>query len=195
MVARLNVEQGEQIDSGRQEYTGKELKESAFVHKHMHTMTLSCAPLLLQVLLAVSSLKETHATRLIPSLDHPKTYQKGDLIPLKINNLSSTRNLFPKDVYSLAFCRPDGGPVADDQNIGQRLAGDYIQNAPYQIRMKEDTFCSQLCVKGRPMCSFYTVLPPVLLSFITLSALLFCRLVACFLETRHFSNGIFAWYF
>ena len=54
--------------------------------------------------------------------------------------------LLPVDYYRLPFCRPEGGPKQDNENLGEFLAGDRIESSSYVLKMKEEMYCQQLCV-------------------------------------------------
>lgn len=67
--------------------------------------------------------------------------------------MTSTKTLLPIDYYRLPYCLPPGGhPKMDNENLGEFLAGDRIENSPYKLLMKTDMYCEQLCVRnlGRP---------------------------------------------
>jgi len=76
----------------------------------------------------------------------PQSFSFGDEVKLKVNSLSSSKELLPMNHYHLPFCQPEGGPVVDHENLGELLSGDKIESSPYVLRMKEDMFCEQLCV-------------------------------------------------
>ena len=64
-----------------------------------------------------------------------------------MNKLTSHTTLLPKDYYSFPFCRPEGGPVLEHENLGEFLIGDRIESSPFRIRMLEDMYCQQVCVE------------------------------------------------
>jgi transmembrane 9 superfamily member 2/4 len=66
--------------------------------------------------------------------------------------MTSTKTLIPIDYYRLPFCRPADGPKVDHENLGEFLAGDRIESSPYQLYMKQDMYCEQICYSnlGRP---------------------------------------------
>jgi transmembrane 9 superfamily protein 2/4 len=59
--------------------------------------------------------------------------------------MTSTHNLFPIDYYRLPFCTPPGGIKKSNENLGEFLQGDRIENSPYVLHMKEDMYCEQVC--------------------------------------------------
>lgn len=87
----------------------------------------------------------------IPGVN-PHSFSEGDKVKLKVNKMTSTKTQMPYDYYSLPFCEPEGGPVEDNENLGEFLAGDKIQSSPYVLMMKKDMYCEHLCKAslGRP---------------------------------------------
>jgi transmembrane 9 superfamily protein 2/4 len=75
----------------------------------------------------------------------PQELKVGDAVELKVNAMKSIHTQIPKDYYRLAFCQPAGGPKMLSENLGEFLTGNKIQNSPYNIRMKEDSYCKKLC--------------------------------------------------
>ena len=75
----------------------------------------------------------------------PLTFQEGDEVPMKVNAMSSIHTQLPKDYYRLPFCVPEGGPKMASENLGEFLTGNKIQNSPYTINMKKETYCQILC--------------------------------------------------
>jgi transmembrane 9 superfamily protein 2/4 len=65
---------------------------------------------------------------------------------MKVNKLSSHKDLLTMDYYRLPFCVPDGGPQMDNENLGEFLVGDRIESSPYRLKMKVDMYCEQVCV-------------------------------------------------
>jgi transmembrane 9 superfamily member 2/4 len=62
--------------------------------------------------------------------------------------MTSTKTLMPIDYYRLPFCNPEGGPKMDNENLGEFLAGDRIESSPYQLLMKTDMYCEQVCISN-----------------------------------------------
>lgn len=60
--------------------------------------------------------------------------------------MTSTHTLMPIDYYRLPFCRPKDGVKRDNENLGEFLAGDRIENSPYVLQMKKPMFCEQVCI-------------------------------------------------
>jgi len=76
----------------------------------------------------------------------PQSFSIGQSVKLKVNKMTSTKTLLPVEFYRLPWCQPEGGPKMDNENLGEFLAGDRIENSPYRLYMKEDMFCEQVCV-------------------------------------------------
>ena len=51
----------------------------------------------------------------------------------------------PYDYYTLPFCKPAAGVVMSAENLGEFLTGDRIDNSPYQLYMRDDSYCNILC--------------------------------------------------
>lgn len=56
---------------------------------------------------------------------------QGDSISLKVNKISSPKNL-PFEYYSLPYCKP-GKIISSAENLGEVLRGDRILNSLYQV--------------------------------------------------------------
>lgn len=76
----------------------------------------------------------------------PRDYLPGAAVELKVNKLDSIRTQLPYDYYSLPFCRPKDVEEAAE-NLGEILAGDIIENSPFELYMKKDETCKLLCKK------------------------------------------------
>ncbi|KAK4265384.1 hypothetical protein QN277_026443 [Acacia crassicarpa] len=74
----------------------------------------------------------------------PRDFQKGDLLMVKVNKLTSTKTQLPYSYYSLPYCRPDR-IVDSAENLGEVLRGDRIENSPYVFKMREPQMCNVLC--------------------------------------------------
>lgn len=77
---------------------------------------------------------------------NPQSFADGDPLKLKVNKMTSTKTLLPVDYYRLPFCVPNGGHKMENENLGEFLAGDRIENSAYRLRMKEEMYCEQVCV-------------------------------------------------
>ena len=69
----------------------------------------------------------------------PKTYKRGERMPVKVNKLTSTQTELPYDYYTLPFCKPEAITNAVE-NLGEVLHGSVIQNSPYDIFMGKSDF-------------------------------------------------------
>lgn len=74
----------------------------------------------------------------------PQDFEKKENVTVKVNKLSSTKNLLPYEYYSLPFCRPET-IESKSENLGEVLRGDRILTSPYQIQMAYDEQCKVLC--------------------------------------------------
>eukprot|EP00934_Nitzschia_sp_Nitz4_P007561 Nitzschia sp. Nitz4//scaffold278_size24532//8986//11238//NITZ4_008375-RA/size24532-augustus-gene-0.14-mRNA-1//-1//CDS//3329545375//7551//frame0 len=75
----------------------------------------------------------------------PQSFSKGDEVKLKVNKMTSAKTLLPLEYYRMPFCQPDEGPVRDSENLGEFLSGDRIESSSYELNMKVDSYCRQLC--------------------------------------------------
>jgi len=67
---------------------------------------------------------------------HDYVYQ--ELVPLKVNKISSVHTQIPYKYYSLlSVCQPHN-VVDDTENLGEILMGDRIENSPYEIPFLDD---------------------------------------------------------
>ncbi|GMH70719.1 hypothetical protein TrST_g9124 [Triparma strigata] len=82
----------------------------------------------------------------LPGVD-PKTFSPNAPVEMKVNTITSTHTQLPLDYYSQPFCKPDGGPKAASENLGEFLTGSKIQSSPYHIYMLLEDFCHVLCQK------------------------------------------------
>lgn len=68
-------------------------------------------------------------------------------VKLKVNKVTSTAALMPKEYYHLRFCTPHGmKPTMDHENFGELLQGDRIESSPYVLRFKKEMYCEQVCI-------------------------------------------------
>merc|ERR1719311_245170 len=71
-------------------------------------------------------------------------YKEGASVDLKVNKLTSVKTQLPYAYYTLPYCRPQ--VITDSvENLGEILAGDLIENSPYEIKMLENDECKVLC--------------------------------------------------
>ncbi len=95
----------------------------------------------------------------------PVEYQKGSLVRIKVNSLTSTKTAIPYDFYSLPFCLPFGkNPKAQVcflpsllafsekvENFGEILWGDSIKPSLYVAHLGVNVTCRRVCQR-----QFYT---------------------------------------
>mmetsp|Transcript_116135 Transcript_116135/g.329134 ORF Transcript_116135/g.329134 Transcript_116135/m.329134 type:complete len:629 (+) Transcript_116135:40-1926(+) len=74
----------------------------------------------------------------------PMEYSEGAIVEMKVNKLTSVKTQLPYGFYTLPYCKP---PQIQDsvENLGEILAGDLIENSPYEIRMRVNASCKVLC--------------------------------------------------
>jgi len=75
----------------------------------------------------------------------PHAFKKDELIPLKVNALTSVHTQVPRDYYRLPYCKPAEGVNMASENLGEFLTGNKIENSPYKIYMLNEQFCQILC--------------------------------------------------
>eukprot|EP00889_Picochlorum_renovo_P008385 jgi/Picre1/35415/NNA_002877.t1 len=77
----------------------------------------------------------------------PQDFAVGDEIAIKVNKLSSSKNL-PYDFYSLyGFCKPKDGIHKFVENLGEVLRGDRIENSVYTGAFRQNSRCQVACGK------------------------------------------------
>jgi len=98
----------------------------------------------LLLLLLWSSSSNTATGFYIPGVQ-PQTFEKGELVDMKVNSMTSIHTQIPRDYYQLPFCKPKNGPKMASENLGEFLTGNKIQNSPYVINMQSEVYCKILC--------------------------------------------------
>jgi transmembrane 9 superfamily protein 2/4 len=83
----------------------------------------------------------------LPGVDSYE-FADGEKVELKVNKLTSEKNLVTYDYYKFPFCRPDKVRNAGER-LGEYLAGDTIQNSAYEIFMNKSSYCNVLCVPSK----------------------------------------------
>ncbi|RWR82576.1 transmembrane 9 superfamily member 10-like protein [Cinnamomum micranthum f. kanehirae] len=74
----------------------------------------------------------------------PEDFEKGDLLKVKVNKLTSTKTQLPYSYYSLPYCPPE--KIVDNaENLGEVLRGDRIENSPFVFKMREPQMCTIAC--------------------------------------------------
>lgn len=78
----------------------------------------------------------------------PHDFSKREKVVIKVNKLSSTKNLLPYEYYSLPYCQPESKDLkATSENLGEVLRGDRILTSPYEVQMAYDEQCKVVCRK------------------------------------------------
>jgi transmembrane 9 superfamily protein 2/4 len=75
----------------------------------------------------------------------PRSYSPEETLKLYVNKLTSTHTQIPYDYYSLPFCHPKIKGQAE--NLGERLAGDRIENSLYKLSVLKQQPCKIVCRK------------------------------------------------
>ncbi|KDO35395.1 hypothetical protein SPRG_00245 [Saprolegnia parasitica CBS 223.65] len=75
------------------------------------------------------------------------TYERGDVIPLFVNSLTSRETLLPIEYYNLPFCSP-AKVEYKSENLGEYLSANRIENSPYELRFLENKQCQVLCTES-----------------------------------------------
>merc|ERR1712178_17451 len=76
----------------------------------------------------------------------PIEYPEGGRVELKVNKLTSVKTQLPYNYYTLPYCKPEV-IHASVENLGEILAGDAIENSPFELRMLRNQTCQVLCNK------------------------------------------------
>mmetsp|Transcript_100178 Transcript_100178/g.188759 ORF Transcript_100178/g.188759 Transcript_100178/m.188759 type:complete len:635 (+) Transcript_100178:60-1964(+) len=74
----------------------------------------------------------------------PIEYSDGAPVELKVNKLTSVKTQLPYRYYVLPYCQPSAIQESVE-NLGEILAGDLIENSPYEINMMSNLTCKVLC--------------------------------------------------
>ena len=69
-----------------------------------------------------------------PVLAPTREYERGQLVPMRANKLTSVRRQVPYAFYSVPYCQPHAVEYSPE-NIGEVLMGSVIQNAPFELRL------------------------------------------------------------
>ncbi|GJP42111.1 hypothetical protein CLOM_g1701 [Closterium sp. NIES-68] len=75
---------------------------------------------------------------------YPKTHAPNDTLNVNVNSLTSNETGLTFGYYSMPFCQPEEGIRRLDENFGEVLIGDLIENSPFKFR----TLVTQRAVKA-----------------------------------------------
>ncbi|PMB72673.1 Transmembrane 9 superfamily member 1 [Beauveria bassiana] len=85
----------------------------------------------------------------------PTSYKVGDSVPLHVNSIKPIAGPQDARLHSVVsfeyyhpgfgFCKPEGGPEYVSESLGSILFGDRIMTSPFQLSMKKEETCKQLC--------------------------------------------------
>lgn len=77
----------------------------------------------------------------------PKGYVTNEKVAMRVNKIESTVTQLSYRYYDLPFCMPE--EVEDEnENLGEILAGDRIENSLYKLFAKYNEYCKTLCIKN-----------------------------------------------
>ncbi|KAI7868325.1 hypothetical protein BDF14DRAFT_1795404 [Spinellus fusiger] len=83
----------------------------------------------------------------------PQDYAERDPVPLYVNSLTpmslvQLKSVISYDYYDprFHFCKPKGGPEQQAESLGSVLFGDRIFDSDFDLLMKQDEVCKQLCI-------------------------------------------------
>jgi len=80
---------------------------------------------------------------------HPQLFTQTHLtvfhrVELKVNKMTSKKTLLPIEYYRLPVCKPKK-PKLSNENLGELLSGDRIEDSVYVIKMLEEFYCEPIC--------------------------------------------------
>ncbi|XP_042483363.1 transmembrane 9 superfamily member 7-like [Macadamia integrifolia] len=74
----------------------------------------------------------------------PRDFNQGDPLQVKVNKLSSIKTQLPYDYYFLNYCKPSK-ILNSEENLGEVLRGDRIENSVYTFHMRMEDSCKVAC--------------------------------------------------
>lgn len=77
----------------------------------------------------------------------PTEYEVGAPLQVLANKIVSAKNVVPYDYYSLPFCGPQDKSKSRRLSLGQVLMGERAEPTSYNVAMKVDEKCQELCTK------------------------------------------------
>jgi transmembrane 9 superfamily protein 2/4 len=108
------------------------------------TMTMTMGFVAVSRALLAACLLASSQAFYIPGVQ-PQEFEKGDVVSMKVNAMTSIHTQIPIDYYRLPFCKPYKGPKMVSENLGEFLTGNKIQSSAYHISMLTETYCQKLC--------------------------------------------------
>jgi transmembrane 9 superfamily protein 2/4 len=73
-------------------------------------------------------------------------YEKEEPVKLFVSQISSVKTQIPFDYYELPFCKPKQTTL-ENENLGEIISGDRIENSVYKIEMKIPKVCEIACIQ------------------------------------------------
>ena len=78
----------------------------------------------------------------------PVGYSPGDVLPIKVNSLTSTQGVMPYSFYTFKTCQPTPERLKKErkvENLGEILWGDRIEPSEYTVEVLRNVSCRPLC--------------------------------------------------
>lgn len=99
----------------------------------------------------------------------PNNYQEGYSLTVYANKLTSPKDHVPFDYYSMGYCAPKSGrkPRSTHLSLGQVLIGERHEPTDYELLMRVDEPCKQLCEKELSSDEVNTFIKRVDLDYLT----------------------------
>lgn len=99
----------------------------------------------------------------------PNNYQEGYSLTVYANKLTSPKDHVPFDYYSMGYCAPKSGkkPRSTHLSLGQVLIGERHEPTDYELLMRVDEPCKQLCEKELTVDEVNTFVKRVDLDYLT----------------------------
>jgi len=99
----------------------------------------------------------------------PVDYQEGYALTVYANKLTSPKDHVPFDYYSMGYCQPKSGkkPRSTHLSLGQVLVGERHEATDYELLMRVDDQCKQLCQKELTVDEVDTFVKRVDLDYLT----------------------------
>eukprot|EP00271_Cylindrocystis_brebissonii_P014233 TRINITY_DN3551_c0_g1_i1.p1 TRINITY_DN3551_c0_g1~~TRINITY_DN3551_c0_g1_i1.p1 ORF type:complete len:663 (+),score=64.00 TRINITY_DN3551_c0_g1_i1:59-2047(+) len=94
--------------------------------------------------LVLSSLFMHGSAFYLPGM-YPKSHPYNTTMIAKVNSLTSIATGLPFNYYSLPFCKPLEGIKRADENFGELLTGDLIENSPYRFNTMVTEHAVKVC--------------------------------------------------
>eukprot|EP00554_Chaetoceros_debilis_P007588 CAMPEP_0194078558 /NCGR_PEP_ID=MMETSP0149-20130528/4920_1 /TAXON_ID=122233 /ORGANISM="Chaetoceros debilis, Strain MM31A-1" /LENGTH=874 /DNA_ID=CAMNT_0038759845 /DNA_START=139 /DNA_END=2763 /DNA_ORIENTATION=+ len=112
---------------------------------------ISINTLIIFVAILLQSASFSDGINYLPGIG-PKSFNEGEVVNLKVDKLTSSNFKYGIHYYDLPFCQPPGGIQSTSENLSELLhttdQSSPIQNSPYHLQFRHDTYCQQLCIQN-----------------------------------------------